>query len=168
MVKRADVEPDVLDRRAQLAMLTGLVRGDDVYELMRAVAPNPVPGLFTPDVAMLKLAVTAFELACPPGAEPLQYEGVHERYLPEVTFRGRVEHRNSRKPGDHRGRRRPFRRVLRYFSRGPDRRFDLRLYVERVTGIEPARPAWKAGRCRHVCADQRSVLVVQAARVTTM
>ncbi len=31
----------------------------------------------------------------PPGAHPLEYEGLHERYLPEVTFRGRVEHRNS-------------------------------------------------------------------------
>jgi hypothetical protein len=41
-------------------------------------------------------------------------------------------------------------------------------FGERVTGIEPAWPASKAGRCRHVCADQRSVLVVQAARVTTM
>ena len=30
-----------------------------------------------------------------PGSEPLQYEGPRERYLPEVEFRGRVEHRNS-------------------------------------------------------------------------
>jgi hypothetical protein len=35
------------------------------------------------------------DLACPAGAEPLEYEGLRERYLPEVTFRGRVEHRNS-------------------------------------------------------------------------
>src|SRR5215217_9700912 len=34
-------------------------------------------------------------MACPAGAEPLMYEGLRERYLPEVTFRGRVEHRNS-------------------------------------------------------------------------
>jgi hypothetical protein len=37
----------------------------------------------------------ALELACPPGAKPLTYEGLRERYLPEVSFRGRVEHRNS-------------------------------------------------------------------------
>jgi len=59
------------------------------------VAPAHVRGRFTPDVAMLELAVTALELTCPPGAEPLAYEGLRERYLPEVTFRGRVEHRNS-------------------------------------------------------------------------
>jgi hypothetical protein len=56
----------------------------------------PRPGQLTPDVALLELAVTALDLACPPGAEPLEYEGLCERYLPEVRFRGRVEHRNSR------------------------------------------------------------------------
>jgi hypothetical protein len=49
-------------------MLSGLARGDDVYDLMGAVAPNHVPGNFTPDVALLYLAVTALGLACPPGA----------------------------------------------------------------------------------------------------
>lgn len=36
------------------------------------------------------------------------------------------------------------RRVLQAFSRRPDRRIDLRLCVEPVTGIDPAWPAWKA------------------------
>src|SRR3954462_6604499 len=31
----------------------------------------------------------------PLAPSPLEYEGLRERYLPEVTFRGRVEHRNS-------------------------------------------------------------------------
>jgi|tagenome__1003787_1003787.scaffolds.fasta_scaffold20581223_1 hypothetical protein len=62
---------------------------------MGAVAPNHVPGNFTPDVALLDLAVTALGLACPPGAERLMYDGLRERYLPEVTARGRAEHRNS-------------------------------------------------------------------------
>ncbi len=34
-------------------------------------------------------------IACPAGAEPLEYEGLREHYLREVTFRGQVEHRNS-------------------------------------------------------------------------
>jgi hypothetical protein len=62
---------------------------------MAALAPNHVPAQFLPDVALLELAVTALELACPPGAVPLQYEGLRERYLPEVRLCGRVEHRNS-------------------------------------------------------------------------
>ena len=76
-------------------MLSGLARGDDVYDLVAAAAPSHVPGWFTPDVALLELAVTALDLACPAGAEPLESAGLRERFLPEVTFRDRVEHRNS-------------------------------------------------------------------------
>lgn len=39
--------------------------------------------------------MSALGLASIPGSEPLQYEGLRELYLPEVEFRGRVEHRNS-------------------------------------------------------------------------
>ena len=95
MTKRERINRDVLHRRAQVAVLSGLAAGDDVYDLMAAVAPSHVPGRVTPDVALLELAVTALDLACPAGAEPLKYEALRERYLPEVTFRGRVEHRNS-------------------------------------------------------------------------
>jgi hypothetical protein len=95
VTKRERIDQDVLHRRAQVAVLSGLAAGDDVYDLMAAAAPSHVPGWFTPDEALLELAVTALDLACPSGAEPLEYEGLRERYLPEVTFRGRVEHRNS-------------------------------------------------------------------------
>ena len=95
VTKRERIDHDVLHRRAQVAVLSGLAAGDDAYDLMTAAAPGHVPGWFTPDVALLELAVTSLELACPAGAEPLEYEGLRERYLPEVTFRGRVEHRNS-------------------------------------------------------------------------
>jgi hypothetical protein len=37
-----------------------------------------------------------------------------------------------------------FRRVLQTFSSRADGLIDLRVCVERVTGIEPAWPAWKA------------------------
>jgi hypothetical protein len=95
VTKRERIDQDVLHRRAQVAVLSGLAAGDDVYDLVAAAAPSHVPGWFTPDVALLELAVTALDLACPAGAEPLEYVGLRERYLLEVTFRGRVEHRNS-------------------------------------------------------------------------
>ncbi len=76
-------------------MLSGLARCDVVYDLVAAAAPSHMPGWFTPDVVLLELAVTALDLACLAGVEPLEYEGLRERFLPEVTFRGRVEHRNS-------------------------------------------------------------------------
>ena len=92
--KREHIDPDVLHRCAQVAVLSALAAGADVSDLMAAVGPSHVPGGFTSGGALLGLAVTALDLACPAGAEPLAYEGLRERFLPEVTFRGRVEHRN--------------------------------------------------------------------------
>ena len=95
VAKQSGIDPKVLHRRAQIAMLSGLARDDAVYDVVEALAPNRVRHDSAPDVALLELAVTALDLACPPGAEPLEYEGLREQYLPEVRFRGRVEHRNS-------------------------------------------------------------------------
>ncbi len=39
-----------------------------------------------PDVTLLELRITALDLANPAGGEPL--EGLHERFLPELTLRG--------------------------------------------------------------------------------
>ena len=85
----------MLHRQAQLAVLAAMVRGQDLDGLTAAVAPSEVPHWFTPDVAILELAVTALELATPAGTDRLVYEGLRERYLPEVQFRGRTEHRSS-------------------------------------------------------------------------
>ena len=95
MAKREPIDVEVLRRGARAALLSGLASGDEAVDILAAVAPTEVPNRFSPDLALLELAVTALDLACPPGAEPLEYEGLRERYLPEVTFRGRVEHRNS-------------------------------------------------------------------------
>lgn len=96
MSKGSRVDQDVLHRRAQITVLAGLLRGDDVGALLAEVARSDVPGWFTPDVAVLELAVTALELADTGESGPLEYAGLREHYLPEVAFRGRVEHRNSR------------------------------------------------------------------------
>ena len=95
MSKRPRVDQDLLHRQAQVAVLAGLLRGEDIDALVEAVAPAHVRGWFTPDVAMLELAVTALDLASRPGLAPLEYEGLRERCLPEAEFRGRVEHRSS-------------------------------------------------------------------------
>jgi hypothetical protein len=50
----------------------------------------------------------------------------------------------ERKTGVSRGLERAFRRVLQSFSRRATGVVDLRKRLERVTGIEPAWPAWKA------------------------
>ena len=95
MVNKQRLAPEVLHRQAQLAVLAAMQRGEDLDGLTQAVAPSEVPHWFTPDVAILELAVTALELATPAGADRLVYEDLRERYLPEVQFRGRNEHRNS-------------------------------------------------------------------------
>jgi hypothetical protein len=75
VTKGERIDQDVLHRRAQGAVLSRLADGDDVYDRMAAAAPSHVPGRFTPDVALLELAVTALDLACPAGAEPLSTRG---------------------------------------------------------------------------------------------
>lgn len=95
MSREPRVDQDLLHRRAQVAVLAGLLRGDDIDALVEAVAPSHVRGWFTPDVAMLELAVSELDLASLAGLPPLEYEGIRERYLPEAVFRGRAEHRSS-------------------------------------------------------------------------
>ena len=97
MAKRGGEDPEVLHRKAQVAILSGLAAGEeDVFELMRAVAPCDVRSHFTPDVALLEIAATALNLTCPPGSRPLEYEGLTDRYLPDQMLTGRtLRHRTQ-------------------------------------------------------------------------
>lgn len=95
MTREPRIDAEVLHRQAQVAVLAGLLRGDDIDALVASVARTDVPGRFTPDVALLELAVSALDLASVPESAPLEYAGLRERYLPELEFRGRVEHRSS-------------------------------------------------------------------------
>lgn len=90
MAKRRGEDPEVLHRKAQIAILTGLASGVDVFELMLAVRPYDVRHHFTPDVALLEIAAAGLGLACPPGSEPLEYEGLTDRYLPDQLLTGRT------------------------------------------------------------------------------
>src|SRR3954451_17988717 len=84
-------DPAVLHRKAQVRVLSMLASGeDDVFELLSALAAYDVRHHFTPDVALLEVAATALGLAVPPGAEPLEYEGLTDRYLPDQMLTGRT------------------------------------------------------------------------------
>ncbi len=85
----------VLHRQAQVAVPAGLLRGDDIDALVEAVAPADIPGWFTPDVAVLELAMSALDGASVPGSEPLPYEGGVAR---AVTARRGNDH-SSAAPG---------------------------------------------------------------------
>jgi hypothetical protein len=95
MTDQSRVDPSLLHQQAQTAVLDALLRGDGVDAVVAAVAPYDVRGRFTPDVAMLELAVDALDLADTPGSDLLEYAGLRERHLPEIEFYGRTERRNS-------------------------------------------------------------------------
>ena len=97
MAKQRGEDPAVLHRKAQVRILSGLAAGeDDVFELMGAVQPYDVPLQFTPDVALLKVAAAALGLACPPGSDPLEYEGLTDSYLSDRLLTGRtLRHRTQ-------------------------------------------------------------------------
>ena len=91
MPRRRREDPEVLHRQAQTAILSSLAGGqDDAFELMPEIRPYDVRGLFTPDVALLDIAAAALALACPPGSEPLEYEGLTDRYLSDLMLSGRT------------------------------------------------------------------------------
>ncbi|MGZ4617252.1 MAG: hypothetical protein ACXV5Q_01190 [Frankiaceae bacterium] len=91
MAAQKGEDPGVLHRKAQVRALSSLAAGeDDVFELVGALAPFDVRHHFTPDVALLEVASAALGLACPPGSEPLEYDGLTDRYLPDQDLTGRT------------------------------------------------------------------------------
>jgi hypothetical protein len=74
-------------------LLSGLVAGDDVFELAASVADlHPKYNTFPGEVFM-DLAADALEIADATRNDPVPYEGLRETYLPECEFRGRDNRR---------------------------------------------------------------------------
>ena len=74
-------------------LLSGLVAGDDVFELAASVADlHPKYNTFPGEVFM-DLAADALEIADATRNDSIPYEGLRETYLPECEFRGK----NNRK-----------------------------------------------------------------------
>jgi hypothetical protein len=71
---------------AQRALLVGLLRGDSVVQLERAVRQTQTKR-FTPDIAVLELAVAAMALAGVDRHRPLAKKGLVDEHLPEINFR---------------------------------------------------------------------------------
>jgi hypothetical protein len=74
---------------ARRALLDGLARHADIFEVLSGLAPlHPRNDTF-PGEVFLHLAADALEWCGASRAEPLPLEGLRERFLPEATFRGR-------------------------------------------------------------------------------
>lgn len=74
---------------ARRALLDGLARNDDIFEVLSGLAPlHPRNDTFPAEV-FLRVAADALDWCGASRAEPLPLEGLAERYLPECAFRGR-------------------------------------------------------------------------------
>lgn len=91
----ARVDPEQRMRAAVQAVLDGLVGGDDVSELQQKLAALAVQGDLVLAETLIRLAAQAIELGGFSASDPLSYEGFRERFLSELEFRGKVDHRNS-------------------------------------------------------------------------
>ena len=70
-------------------LLSGLARGDDVFELSKAIADlHPRDNTF-PGEVFISLAAKALDAAGIDRDTPLAYEGLREKQLAECRFRGR-------------------------------------------------------------------------------
>lgn len=75
--------------------LRGLAAGRDVVDLATDLAPlHPKNNTF-PGEVLLELAADALEEAGATRDNPIVYEKIRERYLPECEFRGKNDHRAS-------------------------------------------------------------------------
>jgi hypothetical protein len=84
--KRPTPEDAAIARRL---LLDGLARDADTDELLSELAPlHPRDNTF-PGEVLLRLAGDALAWCGASRADPLDLEGIRERFLPECTFRGR-------------------------------------------------------------------------------
>jgi hypothetical protein len=86
----ANKRPTEEDRvEAIRRLLAGLSRGDAVHDLSRAIEDlHPKNDTF-PGEVFTRLAADALDLAEVTAQQPIPYEGLREKFLPECDFRGR-------------------------------------------------------------------------------
>jgi hypothetical protein len=84
--KRPTAEDAAVARRL---LLDGLARDADIFELLSELAPlHPRDNTF-PGEVLLRLAADALDWCGASRADPLDLEGIRERFLAECTFLGR-------------------------------------------------------------------------------
>lgn len=81
--------------QARRSVLDGLMRGDEIDELERALAEQATRGDLDLASMLVHLAAGAIEIGGFTAGEPISYEGFRQRFLPELEFRGKVDHRGS-------------------------------------------------------------------------
>ena len=82
---------------AQGLIFEGVRAGSSVFEIEDAIRELAGSGRWGYGLTerLLALGIGALELGGFSSEDPLEYEGLRERYLPEAHFRGKTAHRNS-------------------------------------------------------------------------
>src|SRR5258708_38067353 len=76
-------------------LLSGLARGDDVFDLAAAIEElHPRHNTF-PAEAFMRLSAGALGVAGVGQDDPIPYTGLREKYLGECTFQGRGDRKNQ-------------------------------------------------------------------------
>jgi hypothetical protein len=75
--------------------LGGLAAGADITDVgLKLGALHPRNNTFPAEV-LLELAADALEMSSATREDPIDYEGIRERYLPECHFSGKTDHHKS-------------------------------------------------------------------------
>jgi hypothetical protein len=75
--------------------LAGMAAAEDLDDLVARLTPlHPKNDTF-PGEVFLEVAADALELSGASRDEPIEYEGIRERYLPELEFRGKAQQHRS-------------------------------------------------------------------------
>jgi hypothetical protein len=75
------------------SVLLGLLTGEDLDSIMGQLGQLHIPNNTFPADVLLELAAEAIAESGVTQAEPIEYEGIRDRYLPEYEFRGkRAQH----------------------------------------------------------------------------
>ena len=83
-------------REAIRIALSGIASGIDLAELLDELEPlHPKRDTF-PGEVLLELGADALEQGGVTRTQPVDFEDIRERYLPEREFRGKIEHHRSK------------------------------------------------------------------------
>jgi hypothetical protein len=94
MAARSSPSEEDYDTAVHLGLL-GLSADQDLDEVMgRLVSLHPKNNTFPAEV-LLELAAEAIAESGASPTQPIQYEGIRDRHLPEFSFRGKSQHHKS-------------------------------------------------------------------------
>jgi len=80
---------------AREEVLAQLAAGSDLNEIHRALAQHAQRDDLLLAEMLIALASEVIALGGFSASDPVEYQGFRQRFLPEIEFRGKVDHRNS-------------------------------------------------------------------------